>query len=179
MSALSDVLAHAKRPERRVPVCLRGDLIAEIEALNDELLNFRTGLNNQATLASKGDERKVAQRIQELQEEMRQATIEFRLQGLNRSEWAALVADHPPTQEQAREGYVYNIETLPADLIRRCLMDPTPTDEEWAQLLDNITSGQFEGLAEVATTVSRTKVVDVPFSLAASATLQTSGETSE
>lgn len=175
MSALSDALKNAKRPQRTVPVCLRGDLIGEIEQLNVELVQHRS--RAQSTLASQGDDRKIAERIAALQEEMRGATVDFHLQGLSRPEWNQLVADHPPTEDQRAEGYVYDVDVLPENLVRRCLIDPVPTDDEWANVLAKITSGQFEGLVEVAMALSRTKVVDVPFSPAASAILQSSDET--
>jgi hypothetical protein len=49
-----------------------------------------------------------------------QASASFLLRGLTRPEYDALLATHPPTEEQAASGAEYNHETFPAALISAC-----------------------------------------------------------
>lgn len=164
----------AKRPERVVPLCLRGDLVSEIEELDQRLTEINAA--NRDNMTRPPEAKQIAQRIAELQEEMRKHTFDFRIRGRSEAEWSALVADH-----EMREGFPsdeavgYNSTTMPRALVRACLV-PEPSDDEWAGLTEALTMAQFEQLWNAAIVTSKMPV-SIPKSRAASATLRRSDAT--
>lgn len=173
---LSDLLEQASLPEKTVEVCLRGDLVAQVEDLERDLRDLRT---NTQTLADRGKARQLAEQIEQVRAEMQNSSVVFRLRGLNRKQWADLLAAHPPRRnDETDKALGYNTETFFPALIRTCLVEPSVDDEQWERLDALLSSAQFDALVDAALAVSRRKV-DVPFSFAASATLANSGETSK
>lgn len=175
-TGLAALLDSAALPEKTVEVCLRGDLVAQVEDAERELRDVRT---NAQTMADRGAARVLAERIQALREEMQSSSVVFRLRGLTRQGWTALLTEHPPRPgEQTDKTLGYNTDTFFPALIRACLVEPELNDEQWEQLDAVMSAAQFDDLADAALAASRRKV-DIPFSFAASATLSTSGETSK
>jgi hypothetical protein len=174
--ALADLLNDAALPEKTVEVCLRGDLLAEVEDLERELRDARISVQ---TMADQGRARKIAEQIEKAREAMREASVVFRLRGLTRKAWAGLVGAHPPRKDNDTDRALgYNMDTFFPALIRACVTEPELNDETWERLDPALSSAQFDELVDAALAVSRRRV-DVPFSYAASVTLQSSGETSK
>jgi len=179
---LDQMLSTAALPERTVEVCLRGDLVAQVEDLERELRDLRT---NTVTMADRGRARGLAEQIETLRVEMQSSVVVFRLRGLNRKAWAGLLGLHPPRNDPGTskkdqdtdKALGYNVETFFPALIRACLVEPAMSDEQWKRLEELLTSKQYDDLIDAALAVTRRKV-DVPFSFASSAMLATSGETS-
>jgi hypothetical protein len=141
MMDLAAALASARRPELTVALCLRGDLIAQIQDLERQL--------DGATKNKK---------VQSLQKEMQDATVVLRLRGLSNPEWHKLVAEHEPRDGNSGDkAFGFNVETFFPALIKACLQDRV-SDEQWTQLQDTLSSGQFEELSNAAVAVSRRKV---------------------
>jgi hypothetical protein len=158
------LLADAKLPERTVPVCLRGDLVAEHEAADREL----EALAEKPVTKFGGDGRGELQaRIRDLEEQMRGATYDFRFRALTRRGWHAFVAEFPPRPDNERDAAIgVNTETFFDALIRKCLVDPALDDEAWFRLNENLTDRQYDTLSDAAWGLNR-RDVDVPFSPAA------------
>jgi hypothetical protein len=173
MSALDEILSHAALPERTIDLCLRGDLVARMQDLEAELVAAREASKSIEDTAP----RRLAEQIEALRAEMKSATVTFRLRGLPRRTWADLVATHEPDPKQSgHRALGYNPHTLFPALAKACIVDPALTDEQWDRLEGALSAGQFDELANAALAVTR-REVDVPFSLAASATLASSDET--
>jgi len=174
-TAFEDLLQAAALPEKTVELCLRPDLVAEVEDLERELRDLRTST---VTMSDRGKLRRVAEQIEARRADMQQASVVFRLRGLNRRDWAALIAAHPGRKDSDVDRKLgYNTESFFPAIIRASIIEPLLSDEQWERLDAVLPSSQFDALLDAALAVSRRKV-DVPFSLAASATLQSSGETS-
>jgi hypothetical protein len=163
------LLADAKLPEKTVPTCLRGDLVAAHEAAETELDAASRATGD--SLAGNGAGA-IAERIEALETQMRDSTYPFRFRALPKPRWRALCGEHPP--RRGDDGEVVdtdrigvNAETFYDAIIRACLVDPQLTDDEWAQLQNALTDRQYDELAEAAWGVNR-REVDIPFSLAAS-----------
>ena len=167
------MLAEAKLPERTVPICLRGDLVADFEAAERELQAAQSGpdtssLEGSAALV-------VVERMEALQTQMREHTYLFRVRALPRPKFKQLVADHGPRKDpetgdvDERDKYVgVNVDEFFPLLIRACVVDPVLDEDTWAELLDEkLTDKQFDALQNAAWFINRNDV-DVPFSLAAS-----------
>jgi hypothetical protein len=165
----NSMLADAKLPERTVNICLRGDLVADYEALQVELVK----LHGQASdsLAGNGAA-SVAERMDQLAAQMQEHTYLFRLRAMPRHAWRTLVNAHPPREKDDKvvpEDMIsgVNRETFFEPMVRASIIDPDLTDESWKRLLDALTDRQFEDLVSAAWDLNQGKV-DVPFLRAAS-----------
>ncbi|MGW5556849.1 hypothetical protein ACWER9_06455 [Micromonospora sp. NPDC003944] len=173
MTDFQILLAGARLPEATVPVCLRGDLTAEFEDLERQLDQAQ-----RETLASLEDQSSangIAERMEHVRQEMLQHTYQFRLRAMPRPAWRSFIAEHPPRKDtesgavvEQDRGVGVNTETFFDELVRRSVVDPQLTDDEWKLLLDQaLTDRQFDTLSSAAWGLNR-RDVDVPFSLAAS-----------
>lgn len=167
------LLDQAEQPEKLVPICLRGDLRAEWEELERQLQEARR--SPRSSMADDGG-RAVAEQMAELEKRMQSATVTLRLRALPRREWKKLIEAHPP-QSDADKRVGVSQATFYDALIARCLVEPEITAEQLARMLDVITSGQYDQLAEAAWGLNR-RDVDVPFSPTASRITRNSDETS-
>lgn len=176
------MLAQAKLPERTVPICLRGDLVAQHEQLNEELeLLEKKAVDS---LAGNGGA-ELAERITELEEQMRESTYPFLLRAMPRHEYGAFRSKHPVRLNDDGKPvdlrdfkFEMNVDTGAEPLVRASLVDPEMSDEEWSQLSETLTDSQFEDLFLAAWTLNR-RDVDIPFSRAASRLTRLSGDESK
>ncbi|MGH3375981.1 MAG: hypothetical protein ACRDP6_14680 [Actinoallomurus sp.] len=166
-----DVLADAKLPTRSVPICLRGDLIAEWQDLERQFKQANQ-VADEDTLASKNSTEalQLAQQMEDLEEQMRAATRMFRLQGLLGSDWRKLLKAHPPREGDEQDAQVeFNRETFGIAALAACSVMPKMTVAQAAKLVDGpLTDGQWNTLFGSIWQMHAT-AVDIPFSLAASA----------
>jgi hypothetical protein len=170
------MLGTAKLPERTVEICLRGDLNAELAAADEALTKAQE--RSLDSLAGGGDTGALLERIEALQAEMAENTYPFRLRGLPRPKFRAILAEHPPrripSEDDPSELVVHpgdqytgiNGDTFHDALIRACLIDPPDLDDDgWQQLVDVLNDFQFDELASAAWALNRSDVD--PFSRAA------------
>lgn len=163
MTTVADLIARAKPRETTVSLCLRGDLVAEFEALDAELTNLTitAGWKTDEPMAEAGA---LADRLETLRAEMAEDTVVVRFQALKRIEWEALVDAHPGrTPDEA-----FNFSTFPLALIAASAVDPAMTEQEASDLLDVLNEGQRVALFDAAYTVNQ-EATAVPFSASASA----------
>lgn len=180
-----DKLKQARLPEAVVPIVLRGDLAAEHEQLTRQLDEARA--RGASSLAGSGTGR-IEDRLREIADDMRDSVVEFTLRALPRAKrpgdrrpsWRELREQYPPREkngEMLREdimaGFV-NAVQFPEPLVKASVVDPELSDEDWAELMPNISDGQFDELVNAAWTLNRGKV-DIPFSPGGSATTPTTG----
>lgn len=169
-----DAITAARLPERSVALCLRGDLVAEFEAL-DRRLEQLPGRGD--ALNSSAEYLQVARDIETVRQDMAAASVEFRLRALPRRRWNQLLLDHPPRVDSDTDKAVgINEATFYDALIAESIVDPSLSPGELTRLLDDVlTSAQYDEISRAAWTLNR-KGVDVPFSRAASRILaMTSG----
>jgi hypothetical protein len=173
------LLAAAKLPEKTVPICLRGDLAAEHEATERELQRAEKRDSNSLAGSGVGD---LIDRLDTLEAQMAESQYIFRLRALPRPEFRAIVGAHPPRRDPGTNDIVdadrfllVNAETFFEALIRRCLVDPILTDDEWLRTVSTLTDRQYDQLGSAAWDINRAEV-DIPFSLAASRLRQGSGD---
>jgi hypothetical protein len=118
----ASLAAQAQPTRRRVRLCLRGDLLADLASAQD------TGDN---------------ERAEALRDEIDANTVEFVLRGLTQDKYRALIAAHPDP-----DGSAWNDATFPEALVRACILTPTvgPSDP----LFTVLTAGQVEQLFTAA-----------------------------
>lgn len=159
---LTALLSAARLPERTVDLCLRGDLQAEWEALQQDLENARRSAGE--SLAAGVDGAEIEEQIRELEATMAAAVLTARLRAVSRGTFQAMALAHPPRPDNQRDQlYGFNIETFNADLIRLCWAEPALDDEQWAQLMAVLTPGQYRLLADTCEVLNHSPV-DLPFS---------------
>jgi hypothetical protein len=171
------MLAEAKLPERTVDICLRGDLVAEHEDAERELEQAEKKATD--SLAGNGVS-EIVERIEALEEQMREATQTFTLRALphrrsardDRPTHNELRRAHPPRRDEAGEivesdDIGYNVETFNEALVRLCAVEPELDAADWDELLAVISEGQFSVLASACLFLNRGDI-NVPFSRAAS-----------
>lgn len=177
MTDFKALLAGAKLPERTVPICLRGDLTAEFEELEQQL---EEALRVPASSLEGDGSAGIAERIEALRAQMQAHTYRFRLRAMPHPVWRAFCAEHPPRKDD--EGAVderdrllgVNTETFWTALVHRSVVDPVLSADEWTTLGEALTDRQFSDLADAAWALNR-RDVDVPFSPAASRMTRGSG----
>lgn len=167
-----DIIRSAKLPEATVPVCVRGDLAAEVERLDKQLTDLNS--NTDGRLVGNAQARELAERIEALRAEMADSTVALRLRAMPHREWAKLAAAHKPREgEDVDQALGINMETFPAALIRASIVDPELDHDTWDTLADTLTFEQWDTLTTAAWNLNR-REVSVPFSATASRILQTS-----
>lgn len=178
MKNFKAMLAGAKLPERTVEICLRGDLVAEHEDAERALEQAEK--NPTDSLAGNGSAA-IIERIETLEEQMRESTQTFTLRALPHRRSAAddrpthneLKKAHPPRRDSGGkiieddEGYGYSVDTFNEALVRLSVVDPELDAADWENLLAVISEGQFSVLAMACLLLNRGDI-DVPFSRAAS-----------
>lgn len=104
--------APVARTERTYQLCLRRDLMAEVDALTGELSSLRIAAVGDedenrppARLGEGGDprEKQITDRLAELADEMDDATGDLRLRAIADGEWRRWVNEHPPREDDARD----------------------------------------------------------------------------
>lgn len=157
MSSFKDRLKQARLPEDVVPVCLRGDLVADFESAERALKEAKGS-------DSMEDERPVLQdRLEALRAEMLDNTEDFRLRAVPRPAFRALVAAHPPRRDgdevnKADAQLGVNVDTFFAELLKVSVVSPELDEEDWAALLDKLTDRQYGDLTDAAWFLNRGEV---------------------
>ncbi|CBG73141.1 hypothetical protein SCAB_61201 [Streptomyces scabiei 87.22] len=164
MPDIKDILAKAKPREHTVPICLAGDVAAEVERLEAELA--ATSSWQQQSLAEANPGIEIAEKIKDARERMAAAEVPFTFRALGAKAWSDLVAEHPgKTPEEA-----WDDETLAPALVAACAIDPVMTPEDVDALFETLNLGQRQELINAAWSVN-SEGTSVPFALHASAIL--------
>lgn len=157
-----EILNSAKRAEKTVRLCLRGDLVAEFEALEERLADLTVGVG-----WGNGDNAtaEVAARLTEIRAEMLEDTVTFTFRALKRLAWDELNKKH------AGENNLLDIDKFLPELVAASLVDPVMTAADLDELYDVINDGQRTALGNAAWSAN-TEDVAVPFSERASVVMR-------
>jgi len=138
-----EALKNAKLPETVLPICLDA---SAIEAYREAELEARRAAAD--SLSGKPEAPEVPE---ELVARVEAATIRFTLRALPRGKWTELVKDHPPRKDNREDRQVgFNEATMYEALLRACIIDPVPSDEEWAQIDEVLNQGEWIRLVQTA-----------------------------
>lgn len=185
------LVRSSRRAETIVPICLRGDLAAELALLERQLADATAAAvaakpvqDDRLNTPRDPRQQELAERIIALQQEMAASTVQFRLRALAPRRWHDLVAEHPP--RKAADGSVddrdrsgFHADTFWPALVRESVVAPVIDGDTWTLLLEGdedgagLSDGQYDALCTAAWNLNR-RQVDVPFSRAASAILRSS-----
>jgi hypothetical protein len=167
-----ELLAAAKLPERSVTVCVRGDLVAEIEELERELKAAIEERKNDPRLTSKSPAKDYADKIQAKRAEMDEHTITFRLRGMKAATWREFTSRH-----KGADGGL-DILALMGEALPASVVSPELDAEDWERFNDNVAASEIGKLIDAVWELNMQGVA-VPKSPLASAVTRTSGDDSK
>lgn len=170
--SLEQLLATAQRPEKSIPICLRANLQAEYEKLDQQLQEAQTARRGMLTGGADGPG--IAARMAEVREEMQDALVQFRLRALSPKQFRKILAAHPSTDGKK----LFNDETFGPALVKATTVDVCAadgavrslTDAEWDSLIGDdgsLSPGQQDKLQDGAWVLNKQDIA-VPFSQLAS-----------
>lgn len=177
MTTFKEKLQAARLPERSVPICLRGDLVADFEAAERDL---KVAQQEAADAKEGGGVGPVLERIDALRAEMLEHTEEFRIRAMPSPDFHAFKAAHPPRRDDDGSLNVsdaqlgFNVDTFFDALLRVSIVTPELDEGDWTALLAVLTDRQYNSLTDAAWFVNRHEV-NAPFSSAASLAKRNSG----
>lgn len=176
-ASFDDLIAGATLPTTTVTLCVAGELQAQWEDLERELQDAIDAEDD--SLASGGESREIAERMDALREAMRAYERTVKFQALSQRAYSDLLAKHPPRKDneddQARS---LNIETFPPALIAACAVEPVMTEEQVKQLAELLTNWQFNELFGASFMLNRSPV-SIPKSVTVSEILANSAPRSK
>jgi len=140
-------LAAAKRPQRVVPINLRGDLIAEVQELNEELGELRTRNVGDQRMAENPRITEIIERIDAINAEADESELELRLQAVPGERWRKAIADNPPSDSEKDEGYLADTHAVARDVFPESIVSPEMDADDVEALLDVLANAQWELIA--------------------------------
>ena len=167
-------------PEVSVSICLRGDLVAEHDRLETELRRVRDedDAENRVPLAPQ-----IASKIRDLEDQIRDAEVEFRFRGVGRKTLTDLTAAHPATAEQQEQvggdglRMEWNPDTYPPALVAASCVQPAGvTVERAAHAYETWSHGQWSKLWRACISANMGSADPGPKSVLASLVLQGSAQ---
>ena len=126
---LTEVVAQSKPRTETVRLCLRGDLLARHEQLEQDLARAREldeATNEPDTAPA------IAREIKALEAEIREAEVPFVFESIGQSAWSDLLAEHPPTKEEREAGLDHHPDTFCIEAVARSMVDPDPGEGDAA-----------------------------------------------
>jgi hypothetical protein len=172
MSSFADVKKRASLPTTTLSLCLAGELADELEQLERQLAETPKAANL-------GDDsrRLLVEQIEAKRNEMREATVDFKLRSMNarmfQTFWTSM-----PTRNDDETQSDWNERIFPweCELVARTVIDPVMTADEVAELVDLLNLHSWNLLAQACMN-QHNKAVDLPNSDAASELTETSEQT--
>jgi small-conductance mechanosensitive channel len=161
--SIEEVLGKIKVPVRAVRICLDADLQAEHDELTARLDVLRR--ETQATMGQSSEAKEVAERIREVEAEMRESEVTFKFRGLTKAGLRKLFDRFPPPEDT---NLTWDVEEGSYALLAASAVSPTMTEEQAKQLLEQMSQGHADRMVGAAWLAS-TGSTSIPFSERASA----------
>lgn len=159
---IREVIRRAKLPIVSIPVCLAGDLIADINELYARSVEPRLlGLmpesqRKRAVSQNKG----VYKQIEDLRKQMSDATVELRLQARSKDRWRELVEKYPPRKNNKADAEAgVNVERFVDTVLRESFVNDGLEDADICDLFKVLPAGEFERLTGAMWALNRGAVV--------------------
>lgn len=139
-TATRERLRNRQRPIANLVICDDTDIKKALEEAKFLVRRLTASLETEPDDADLKKDAAAAQKaLEKAQADFDQEAIVLRFQALRRPDWEDLKKEHPPTEEQAEESLVVNVETLGPQLIAASSMDGITVDDakyfltEWSE----------------------------------------------
>jgi|GEM_PF-2910702 len=122
----------------------RREMVSRAKERDPERPNTATrlaGSEKTATVAAK--------RIEKLITDNPTAFYEIRLEALERPDWLALRAQHPPRDGNEDDRGLYNVVTMPEPAVAASMTDPEATEDNIAFFRNKLQNGEWEQMMRV------------------------------
>lgn len=162
-----ELLKAAKLPERSISICLRGDLIADIQELERDLEEMVKAEATDRRMSSKSGQKAKAEEIEAKRVEMAETSLDLRVRALTATRWRELVRKYPPPKDDTAK---LGVDLLPfmGEAIPASVVSPDDMDaEDWETFNDNAPASELSRLMSTVWELN-TEGVDIPKSLIAS-----------
>ena len=159
---INEFLSAYRPPERVVPVTTRGDLLGELSRLEDELRRLREAQDDGDTSLSDGRIIETAERITELRQQVRESSREFRVVSIGDRAWSDLIAKHPPSESDKKDGVPWNVETFYQEAFAQSIAEPKLTVAEAEKLIEVLSASQVRNLVTAVLDVNGGQSDDLP-----------------
>lgn len=162
---VEDVLASARLVERTATICLRADLRSEHDRILDELGTLLTpsgelvGGDEEQSLDQQSNAaraRELADRLQQLQREMRDSMWYVRFRGMASDEWTTFKRLWWP------KGKEPDLTEFRTKIVAECAIEPPITEAQARELRKKLTASQFVALSDTAFDACSAGGLDVP-----------------
>ncbi|MGH3504314.1 MAG: hypothetical protein ACRDQA_25960 [Nocardioidaceae bacterium] len=177
---LSEITQQATPVERTVSLCVAGSMFAEHERLEAELEAAQSAeVTGSGTLGKQPESQRVAKKLRDLEAKMREHTYDFVFRSLPKLQWRALLDTHGPREGKERIER-WNPDTFPRAAVAASCVSPEGMDDAAAFAVfwdESLNDGQRDQLFRGAYAANE-ESTSVPFSVAASAALSTSEQSS-
>lgn len=164
--SLDEILNGRKPASKSVPICMRLDVMADIEELEREIT--RLGQDNDDPRLAGANElsaAELADKIRELEAEAQKYTINLRLQAIDRLVWNQKVDEH--TEELESGEKKLDLSALVVDIFPDSLVSPEMSIKQTNDFLTKLSEGQWEQVMQATWDLNR-RVTTVGKSLTAS-----------
>lgn len=177
--SFKELLADARLPRRIVSVCMRGDLTAEAQRLEDALENVQMS-SGPRRLGDSSESEELALELEALREQMLAESVQFELEAHSSHTWRALKSKHPVSSEPAPIDNVIGADATPFfnEAVRASIVYPKIDDEDWERLTTVLSDGEWSKLVEAVYALNE-QPISVPFSLRGSEVLRARSSDSE
>jgi hypothetical protein len=179
MTDFDAVKKLATLPTRTVPLCLAGELVDEYERLERQLGEAKPA----TSVGDVSPRRAILEQMEDIRDQMRESTVDFRLQALGARPWALFYASQPTREtNEAGENVESDEDWEPrnfawqAKMVSRSCVDPVMTVEQVEELVDLMPLLSWRKLVNSAFLMNMGEV-DVPNFDAASEETQDSSPT--
>lgn len=162
---LDEILNGRKLAQQTVPICLRADVLGEIQELEQKLNSMASDESDPRMVpVEAGDPVAMAQRIRELEAEAAQYTIPVRLQALPRRGWNALV-DRTKVVDETTGQSDLNVGTLAETAFmgfdhdgqfHTTLVSPEMDEDQKVRFLAGLSEAQWEQIVKATWDLNRT-----------------------
>lgn len=166
--SIDEILNGRKRAQTSLPICLRLDVMSEIEELERRIQASKgTAVDDLRMAGGDADTVVLADRITELEEIARQYTIDLRIQALDKKEWAEKVAQF--TTDDGDGGGTLDTGALTEHVLSLpgVIISPEMNADQRDRLIAGLSDGQWETVLKAVWDLNR-RTVSVGKSLTAS-----------
>lgn len=176
----AELLARIKPKlrEESTELCLRPDLYDEWEQANEDLADSRAKDTSANRLGAGTSENTVrlAERVQELEDEIRSTAVTFRFRAMPKDKWQTLCDTHPPRKGNDLDMYAgYNRDAVIDAAVQLCMVEPVFDKDSWETFEDVVNPAEWRELRTVVNSVNRA-TGDIPKSELASLILRRHGD---
>jgi hypothetical protein len=157
-----------------VRLCLAGHLLAQWRDLERRLAEAAVP----KSLGERSEAGVIAEQMESLRTQMRDAEHAFLLRAMPPQDWAAFYSTKPVRgRDEDADTWRNRWFAWLCDLVSRCAIEPEMTADQVAQLCDVLSGEQWDELTDCAWNLNGERV-SIPFSAAASALIQHSPQAS-